>query len=923
MIKFVDFYNKKKDINVNGIIHIGAHMAEEEPEYLKLVSGKDKIIWVEANPELAEKLRSYPQRNVSCALITDQDNDTKDFIITSHTQSNSVLELEDHKTIFPCVHEIGRVKMQTSTIDNLYLNDVLEKNINMLVMDIQGAELLALKGSDKCLHYFDIIYTKVNITHVYKDCALITDLDAFLGEYGFYRAETLLLDNAWGDAIYLKKSLHACMIEGEDLDRVWNMFKNKTKVLVDVGARQSKYPQGETRDREYHLFDPNVKHFEYLVNTFGNNPNVFISNIALGEKRGEVSYYLESESINPRFFGREKIITINQDTLDNYCQKMEISRIDFLRIDTEGHELKVLQGATKILDNTDCILFKYGGTYPDAGITISEVYELLFSKGFKYIYYIGKNCLLYQPTAIEHKTYSNYLALRTTWKEACQQFPNLAISCISLERSDDRRELVTGQINKLGLPYEIFDAVDGKKLDIVDEKYVEYNGERFLYNPIPKNNRNKMSYGEIGCFLSNILLARKMLATDHDYFLFLEDDNIILDPNLARQQLANIPNSSFDVCLFSASMNCQLLPKTIINKHFAYPHSKKFNRANAVLYTREGLKKILQIFEHFGICLPYDDFLEYCNVDIIIPMKFLYAIELTKFKSSIWNVYKENEQYTAISHDKPVYRGNLYSDLNSHARMGNCLFQYAFLKAQEVEKCSNIVLADKCRELALFPKIKHGIGKIENCSPVEEKTFEYNQELCDMIKSEGNYSVTGYFQSYRYFNKYDLLIKNCFQIHPDYRRIAKRFYTLYSSGKNLCGIHIRLPDTRGEQGFIYSTPTEKYLRNAIDLVQEKIGNVRFIVYSSDIQECLRLYKDVFPENTVVFNIDKNVDFAFLSFCDHNIITSGSYGWWAAYLNKNPNKIVVAMNPNFNPSVERVKNNNESDYYPSEWNVLNN
>lgn len=916
MIKFVNFLQERK-INVKGVLHIGAHTAEEEPEYLKLVSGKDKIIWVEANPVLAEKLQYDPSREVVCALITDKDNEERDFIITNHDQSNSIFELEEHKNIFPWVFQTGKVKMKTSTIDTLFYEKVVEKGINMLAMDIQGAELLALKGANKCLHHFDVIYTEVNLTHVYKDCALITELDSFLEEYGFYRAESLIHGDAWGDAIYLKKTLEMSIQEGEDLDRVWNMLKHNVSVLVDVGAKDSTYPSScsSSSHTEHHLFDPNLEHYTKLYKQYENNPNVYISNIALGDKFQTVTYYPGSESINPRFFGKEKITTVRQDTLDNYCEKMGIERINFLKIDTEGHELSVLKGASKILNFTDAVLFEYGGTYPDAKITLAEVYNLLNEKGFKYIYYIGKNCLLYQPKPVEHCKYSNYLALRTTWKEALSPIPKIGICCINLEKSFDRKRLMIPQLNKLGFPYNIFKGVDGKKIDVnEDENIAYYKNLQFKYKCMYWR---KLSYGEIGCFISQISACKSMLKTENDYFLMLEDDNIILDINMARQQLINIPKIDFEMCFMSASMNTDTVKGEKINDYFYRTSKRFFNRANAILFSRKGLEKLVSAYEEKGIYLPYDDFIADQNLNIITVNKLLFRCNEETFSSNIWSIYKNGEQFAEIKHDKPSYQGKLSMGLNGWARMGNCMFQYAFLKALSLEKTMEIVLPDKCKELIPFSNIEYDMGEIKDLIQLTETKFEYDPEIIDKISYDKNYIFSGYFQSYKYFEKYKDIIIDLFRLDL---KNTKRIYTTLSGGRKLCGVHIRLPDTRGETGFIYNQPSNKFICEAIEKINEKEPETRFIVCSSDIQECIRLYKDFFPQDTIFSKMGKYEDFALLSLCDNNIITSGSFGWWASYLNKTPNKMVVCMSPNFNPSVKIA---NESDYYPKEWIIIQN
>ena len=77
---------------------------------------------------------------------------------------------------------------------------------NVMVLDIQGAELMALKGSVETLKNIDAIVTEVSCTELYKGCALIEDLDAFLLKHGFRRINTLVNGFSWGDALYLKKT---------------------------------------------------------------------------------------------------------------------------------------------------------------------------------------------------------------------------------------------------------------------------------------------------------------------------------------------------------------------------------------------------------------------------------------------------------------------------------------------------------------------------------------------------------------------------------------------------------------------------------------------------------------------------------------------------------------------------------------------
>jgi FkbM family methyltransferase len=148
---------------------------------------------------------SNPEINIYEALISDEDNKEVSFIITNNGQSSSILELDEHLKEHPWVHEINRYKKNTITVDTfLKNNNIYFNTIDFINIDIQGAELLALKGMKNILKYCNYLYLEVNIKHLYKECALVNEIDDFLKDYGFKRTETLITQHGWGDALYIK-----------------------------------------------------------------------------------------------------------------------------------------------------------------------------------------------------------------------------------------------------------------------------------------------------------------------------------------------------------------------------------------------------------------------------------------------------------------------------------------------------------------------------------------------------------------------------------------------------------------------------------------------------------------------------------------------------------------------------------------------
>lgn len=202
------------NIKPKGVLHVGANVGEEMPVYHEL--GINKVIWIEGNPEIFQILKSnikpYREKGVYTKafnmLVGDEHGKEVDFHISNNgSQSSSVLELGTHKTAHPEVFYTHSIKMKMERIDKSLFTTVDRywEGLNFLNIDLQGAELKALRGMGDLLHQFKWAYLEVNKEELYKGCALVGEIDEYLFGFGFKRVETRWCGNTgWGDALYIK-----------------------------------------------------------------------------------------------------------------------------------------------------------------------------------------------------------------------------------------------------------------------------------------------------------------------------------------------------------------------------------------------------------------------------------------------------------------------------------------------------------------------------------------------------------------------------------------------------------------------------------------------------------------------------------------------------------------------------------------------
>jgi len=214
------------DLNITGVIHLGACKAEEREEYRDC--GIESVIWVEANPELIPLIRRNLDgfdtnfKNVFDCAISDVDDNTVDFRIIYHDERHfygvdfpergncgcsSFFPLGKHQEYHPSIREIEQIKVKTITLDTLLKrNGFNSQDFQFLNMDLQGAELKALHGMKKYLEsgYCKVVYTELSFEELYVGGAEASEVDGFLSRYGFNRVDTYMEHHAWGDGLYIR-----------------------------------------------------------------------------------------------------------------------------------------------------------------------------------------------------------------------------------------------------------------------------------------------------------------------------------------------------------------------------------------------------------------------------------------------------------------------------------------------------------------------------------------------------------------------------------------------------------------------------------------------------------------------------------------------------------------------------------------------
>lgn len=181
--------------------------------------------------------------------------------------------------------------------------------------------------------------------------------------------------------------------------------------------------------------------------------------------------------------------------------------------------------------------------------------------------------------------------------------------------------------------------------------------------------------------------------------------------------------------------------------------------------------------------------------------------------------------------------------------------------------------------------------------------------------------LDGYFQSENYFKEFRQQILAEFSFKFALDKANERLLCDLNKNESI-SIHFRRADyvDKPEVSLFHGVCSLDYYRTAIEYLKEKIHSPVFYVFTDDPIWVQTYFIDSNPlYRMVLVNINHGVDswkdMYLMSKCRYNIIANSSFSWWGAWLNTNPDKIVIAPSQWYADPKVNAKSHN---IVPSSW-----
>jgi hypothetical protein len=215
--------------------------------------------------------------------------------------------------------------------------------------------------------------------------------------------------------------------------------------------------------------------------------------------------------------------------------------------------------------------------------------------------------------------------------------------------------------------------------------------------------------------------------------------------------------------------------------------------------------------------------------------------------------------------------------------------------------------------VSIIEKVSKKIGLFRFRNIVRERSIDFDSSILEL---PDNVYLDGYWQSEKYFKDIrglllkEIVVSNL--IEGENKIMADKIL-----GSNSVSVHVRRGDyvNNSLTNKIHGVMPMEYYLSASKIFGKNIKDVHFFIFSDDTNWARENLKFIQPCTFVDYNgPEKNYeDMRLMSMCKHNIIANSSFSWWGAWLNQNPNKIVIAPQKWFaNQSID------SRDIVPESW-----
>jgi hypothetical protein len=206
--------------------------------------------------------------------------------------------------------------------------------------------------------------------------------------------------------------------------------------------------------------------------------------------------------------------------------------------------------------------------------------------------------------------------------------------------------------------------------------------------------------------------------------------------------------------------------------------------------------------------------------------------------------------------------------------------------------------------------------RLDDSVPIESIQYTYIEPCHHYIEIpyRKNMQIVGYFQSEKYFQKYKELIQELFAPSDEIKSYLISNHQEIIENSKTVAIHFRDYKKEDPEQKCHPNCTREYYLAAIQKFPE---DFLFVVFSNNIAWCKEAFLN-FPRKFLFIEKEHfHHDFYLMSMCKNQIISNSSFSWWSAYLNQNPDKIVVAPSVWFAPKYKE----DTWDVIPDDWIIL--